>query len=390
MVIYLRVMPKEMQSALICAKSLLFSCILIVASGVYQVTYAQDWLIHRGNPALTGYLEQQVSLPSQLKWSFKVAKGQISSPVAKDGCVYVSSVKGDVYKIKAENAEVLWHKQFERGSFAAAATLVDDLLVLASERGRLLALRQSDGSKLWEFKSTGKFIGSANSYRRKDGQLCILAVSWDNHLYALRADTGEQLWSYATENKLNATPAVVDANIIFGGCDGFVRVLDAESGTELAAVDAGSYIAASLAVEWPKVFVGHHEGKLLCIEPFNEKIVWSYHKREEPFVSSPALTPNSVILGSDDQRVHAVDRDGSFLWEFASNGKVMSSPLVLSDKVFIGSDDGFFYGLDRKTGAARWSYEIGAEIDSDPAYIDGLIMVSARDGTVYAFSVEPQ
>ena len=95
--ICLHAMPKEMQSVLICAKSVMFVCLLIVASGVYQAAYAQDWLIHRGNPAMTGYINQQVSIPSKLQWSFKVAKGQISSPVAKGGFAYVTSLKGDVY-----------------------------------------------------------------------------------------------------------------------------------------------------------------------------------------------------------------------------------------------------------------------------------------------------
>ncbi len=387
---YMHVMQRDMQSVLISVKRHIAQTFILSAMLCMLSTeiVAQDWPIHRGNAALNGYSNDRVLKPSKLTWRFTAPKGQLTSVVAKDGVAFFASAKGAVYAVDIQTGKERWHKTFEKTGFTAAPTLFDDKLFVGSDRGHAIALSQKDGSELWREKCGGKIIGSANTYKRKGSGLSIIFVSWDNNVYAHDAATGKKLWSFGVENRLNATPAIVENNVIFGGCDGFVRVLDADSGKEVAAVDAGSYIAAAVSVNWPQVYIGHHEAAFLCINPMDEKIIWTYTNREEPFVSAPAVGGGRVIMGSDDQRVHCLTTKGRPLWEYRTNGKVMSSAVIVGDKVFIGSDDGFFYCLSTATGEKQWSYEIGAEVDTDPAYASGHILVSAHDGSVYAFKLE--
>ena len=56
----------------------------------------------------------------------------------------------------------------------------------------------------------------------------------------------------------------------------------------------------------------------------------------------------------------------------------------LRDFVF-GSIDGRLYILDLENGKEMWSYEVGAAILSCPAVVDGMIVIGAEDGRVYAF-----
>ena len=382
-------MLKDMQSVLICAKHKLRSfscaCLCLLVTGLWSAS--GDWPIHRGDAALSGSLDVQYALPGKRSWSYKVGTRSVTSVVGTKGVAYVASGKGSVIALSVKTGQVLWRQEIEGEQFSAPPTLDAEYIYLGSDKGRLIALSQKDGSEKWRFKAKGKFVGSANLYKRKDGKTSLFVVSWDNHLYAINTADGSQLWTYATENRLNATPAVVKNNVIFGGCDGFVRVLDADDGTELAALDAGSYIAAPVAVDWPRVYVGHHEAKFLCMEPFAEKTHWTYQKREDPFVSAPATNGERIVFGSDDQRVHCVDKKGVAQWEYRTNGKVMSGALIAGQHVYVGSDDGFLYVLDLQTGKKLWSYEIGAEIDCDPAIIDHTLCISAHDGSVYAFAL---
>jgi outer membrane protein assembly factor BamB len=53
--------------------------------------------------------------------------------------------------------------------------------------------------------------------------------------------------------------------------------------------------------------------------------------------------------------------------------------------VIFGSADGRLYILDLRTGEKLWSYEIGSPIYSTAAVVDGLLIVGAKDGGIYAF-----
>jgi len=44
--------------------------------------------------------------------------------------------------------------------------------------------------------------------------------------------------------------------------------------------------------------------------------------------------------------------------------------------------------LNLDTGKKIWSYEIGSPIFSTPAIVKDMIIIGAKDGTVYAFGVK--
>jgi ABC-type antimicrobial peptide transport system permease subunit len=58
--------------------------------------------------------------------------------------------------------------------------------------------------------------------------------------------TGRLQWKLETMNYVNGTPAVLNNNIVFGGCDGFVRIADAYTGREKDTIEIGTYIALGM------------------------------------------------------------------------------------------------------------------------------------------------
>ena len=113
---------------------------------------------------------------------------------------------------------------------------------------------------------------------------------------------------------------------------------------------------------------------------------WTFHDRDFPYFSSPAVTPEFVVFGGRDKRLHCVKRaDGQAVWSFATRGKVDSSPVVCGDKVIVGSDDGRVYVVSLETGKEVWSYEVGQPIESSPAVAHGKVVIGCDDGGVYCF-----
>jgi outer membrane protein assembly factor BamB len=79
---------------------------------------------------------------------------------------------------------------------------------------------------------------------------------------------------------------------------------------------------------------------------------------------------------------------GSFQWSYTTGGDILSSPAVANGVVYVGSNDNKIYALDAKTGAFLWSYITGAWIESSPAVVDGRVYVDSRDGKLYAFGLD--
>ena len=62
-----------------------------------------------------------------------------------------------------------------------------------------------------------------------------------------------------------------------------------------------------------------------------------------------------------------------------------SSPVVSGDKVIVGSDDGRVYVVSLDQGKELWSYEIGQPVAGSPAVAEGRMVIGAEDGRVYCF-----
>lgn len=182
---------------------------------------------------------------------------------------------------------------------------------------------------------------------------------------------------------------MADGRTVFGGCDALIHVISLADGTKIKEFEAGAYIAGSAALIGRHAYVGHYENEFLCFDLDKGTNIWSYHDRNFPYFSSPAVTEKEVVFGGRDKRLHCVKReDGTSLWSFPTQGKVDSSPVVVGDKVVVGSDDGFLYVVSLATGKEIWSYEIGRPIDSSPAVVDGRIVVGCEDGKVYCFGAK--
>ncbi len=87
-------------------------------------------------------------------------------------------------------------------------------------------------------------------------------------------------------------------------------------------------------------------------------------------VSSPAVSSDgTVYVGSHDNKLHAVNPDGTFKWEYTTGGDVRSSPAIGADgTVYVGNLDGTLYAVDLNTGAIKWTYQTENMIMGSPSF----------------------
>ena len=190
----------------------------------------------------------------KLKWVQDILDDSNSTPVlsVEDGKLYLyistsfhkgwrssSSAEIPIWKIDAENGEIIWKTSYncqsvEGNSGGVQSTIAvghysldDYIYVTVSKcdglhRGRMVALKKKNGKKAWEQKGAYTWSSPVCVYNSKEGgkDVVIYAKS-DSHLMMLDGITGETLYDYSMgSGNVEASPAVYNNILVIGtrGC----------------------------------------------------------------------------------------------------------------------------------------------------------------------------
>ncbi len=353
---------------------------------------AEQWAIFRGSQGLRGVTATAIPDTPELIWTFTAEGAIVSSPIVDDNRVYVGSDDGSVYCINLKTGEEIWSFKTEF-LIEAPPFFHDGIVYVGSHDFFLYALDAQTGEELWKYETYEKIVGSANVVQAEDGRDLIVVGSHDAFVYALDAKTGDKVWSLETNDRVNGTLAVTSDNqIIFGGCDTIVYVVDGATGAITSSTELGGdcNIPASVAVADGTVYLGHHSREFLSIEIDSGEIGWRYNQTRAGFYSPPAVTEDRIVVGGRDNHLHCINRaTGEQVWTYQARRKIDAGPVVASDRVIVGSGDGRLYMISLEDGSEIWSNDFGSPIFSSAAVVDGMIIVGANDGSLRAFGSKP-
>jgi PQQ-like domain len=131
-------------------------------------------------------------------------------------------------------------------------------------------------------------------------------------------------------------------------------------------------------------------GQLLKLDPKRpeDPVVWSV---DDPrgFWTTPALHDDIVVAASDGGTVYGVDREtGAVRWTFALPPPTWQSAVIVDDTLIQGDCDGELHAYDLSDTSAKptelWSVQLEGCIESTPAVWHGRLFVGARGGRFYA------
>jgi outer membrane protein assembly factor BamB len=88
-------------------------------------------------------------------------------------------------------------------------------------------------------------------------------------------------------------------------------------------------------------------------------------------------------VGSEDGRVHAVDRmSGEALWRFGTGGKIYGTPQVSDGRVFVGSEDQHVYAIDAAGGHQIWQASVAGAVTASLSVANGQLYAATRAGSI--------
>ncbi len=248
--------------------------------------------------------------------------------------------------------------------FVCTGNGVDEDAVRSPDAPSFIAVDKKTGTITWKNNAPGDNImlgqWSHPAYAEVNGKGQVIFGGGDGWLYALEAETGKLVWKFdcnpksakvkagpkADRNYLVSTP-VVHQNKVYVGV-----------GQEPS---LGSGIAHVWCVDITKTgdlspATDNYDAK--SPENKNSGLVWHFGGKV------------------DAKAAGAADRDYLF-------GRTASTCAIHDGLLYIAEVAGYFHCLDAKTGAKLWEHDTKAEIWGSPYYVDGKIYLGTGDGDVH-------
>ena len=192
-----------------------------------------------------------------LLWRFQPENGQVQSPQASDGQVYVTVLKADqpvlsyLAVLNASDGSVRW--RYPQTGYASFKELAEGngLVYLTSlDDGMLYALDTSDGSVKWRSKNGG---GNDTTFALLKDDMFYVGLG-DGSFYALNASDGSPKWQTRIGGK------GLWATVPQAAADGSVYVSRSQSGLSVLNANDGSVRWAKADIQDPMWTVAPIEG----------------------------------------------------------------------------------------------------------------------------------
>lgn len=240
---------------------------------------------------------------------------------------------------------------------------------------------------------TGAGIQAVAGAEATDEDPIVYVGSNENTLYAINANTGNEVWSFTepSESIYLSSPTVVDGVVYVGSSDSILYAVDAKSGDEIwSFTNPSGGISSSPTIVDGVAYVGSSDSSLYAVDTGTGTEEWSFTQPSGEIISSPNVVDGVAYVGSSDSTLYAVDTaTGTEEWSFTKlSGEINSSPIVADGTVFIGANDGTLYAVDTDTKNERWSFTKPSDaIRSSPAVVNETVYFGSNEGVLYALDI---
>jgi outer membrane protein assembly factor BamB len=231
-------------------------------------------------------------------------------------------------------------------------------------------------------------------------------------------------WRVETDGRTAPIPVLADGVLYFGGDDGVVWAVDAETGQERWRFTAAAAIGAPPAAGPETVYVGDRTGMLYALDrqtgtlrwqasvltsaeenavranggfEFDASSAWTYSMSpvevdgvvfvaSGEHVSAPAVADGLVVIPNGYvSLLRAFDAaTGAPLWRFPATEND-----VLSDYAEVGpGPQAGVFAIDAASGQQRWYARTSHMVIGTPAIDDGVVYVGTQYGTVFAVDAQ--
>jgi outer membrane protein assembly factor BamB len=264
-----------------------------------------------GNSVLIGTLDGEVIALKRADgrelWRTKLSSEVQAAPAGDGNVLVVKTIDGRIQGLSADKGQKLWTLDRSVPNLTlrglSEALVSGDRAFVGLDNGRLLALRLTDGSAIWE---QGISFGTGRTELERltdiDADLLIndkdiYAVSYGGEMACLDTETGQVAWRRSVRSYTGM--AVIGEQVIVTDENGVVWAFDAKTGAATWKQEGLLYRKLSPPAAYAgRVVVGDFEGYLHWLDPKDGKIVARSKPTSDP-IRAEMVIANDLLYVMD-------------------------------------------------------------------------------------------
>ncbi|HEX2908315.1 MAG TPA: PQQ-binding-like beta-propeller repeat protein, partial [Phototrophicaceae bacterium] len=279
-----------------------------------------------------------------------------------DRLVMVSPTDGKAVPLRNEDGEIrmddqgnprLWEIRQSANSFFSSPLVINDEKLLAAGYNQMLysidlkTARIENGTGTPIPANTGNLVADLVG----DNERVYAGLSSKN-LVAINLEDYSVEWTAATKHGVWSSPLLVEDVLYFASLDHFIYAVDAQSGDQLWSLDVGGAVASAPAYANGKLYVGSFARKLYEISTSGE--ILNTYDTVDWIWGTPAVVDGILYAADLVGNVYALDTTENLqeIWQVKTASQtIRPTPLVTDQYVLVASRDQKLYWLNREDGS---------------------------------------
>jgi len=298
-----------------------------------------------------GYFYAYSAPEGKKLWRIKT-EGPVQSKAAyADGTVYFGDGKGIFYALDAESGEQKWTATLDT-EILAEPLVLGSTIYIPTMSGRMYALDAFTGAEFWHTPPDEKEFGF--SIRRSSSPVAGLGLIFQGtatgEMRALRQSDGSKVWETrlgSPQNRVydvDSKPLLHEGQLFAASADGLLYSLNPSTGSVNWVSDAGG--ANDVIYNNGRLYSSGGPN-LYCIDPATGLIFWS-QDFEKPYMSSPSAGDGFVAIVSTIDKIFIIESTtGDIAYERYVRKGSLGDPIVVDDKfVYVLSNSGRLFAFE--------------------------------------------
>jgi len=306
--------------------------------------------------------------------------------------LFVGSCNGMLRALDKKTGKVRWAHDIrndgEQSQFHGDPLVTDELLVIGTDGkiGHVYAFERATGVVRWKYRVDER--GVASDVVRLGNSL--YAVTLADELLCLDLVTGKAKWTRRSglsgqDSRVTSSPAVSGDHVYFGGRDGNVCALDAQSGKLIWSGDLGARVTTSLAVRGQDLYLGTAKRHLYRLDAGSGSVLGEIGTEAEP-VSHLITTDDSLLAFLGDGVLASLDLSlKKVQWTQEASKEWSSARPYLWRGAVLAGDRRELVAFRSTDGARQWTYKF-PETVRGVGTEDEVLYVDTMGGPVFAFA----
>jgi outer membrane protein assembly factor BamB len=315
-----------------------------------------------------------------------------STPTVVGEMLAVGSCNGMIRALDKKTGQVRWaydiRNDGDQSQFHGDPLITDELLAIGTDGkiGHIYAFERSTGAVRWKYRVDER--GVASDVVRLGNNL--YAVTLADELLCLDLESGKAQWTYRSSFSGQipywpSSPAVSGDHVYFGGLDGNVCALDAQSGKLLWKRELGARVTTSVAVRGHDLFLGTAKRRLYRLDAGSGNVLGEIATEADP-LSRIIIAGDSLLVFFGNEVLASLDLSlKKVRWAQRASKEWSSARPYLWRGAVLAADRRILVAFRPTDGARQWTYRFPETVRGIGTQ-DEVLYVGTLAGPVFAFA----